>query len=105
MAQNRHRPILNASKGMKRLFLSAFGVLFLAASGAGAAPQSPAVNYDIVYLRQPRMGDSTNISWPEVFHPGTVEPGSDLVLLHPNGSQELLVDTTDGAVTDPFVSF
>ncbi|TMC48545.1 MAG: hypothetical protein E6J26_10640 [Chloroflexi bacterium] len=80
--------------------------LLVSVSGAFAAsPQSPAASYDVVYVRQPRMGDSTNISWPEVFHPGTVEPGSDLVLLHPNGTEEILVDTTDGAVTDPFVSF
>lgn len=61
--------------------------------------------YDIVYVRQPRHGDDTHAIWPEVFHPGTFEPGSDLILLRANGSEEVLVDTIDGAVTDPFVSF
>ena len=63
------------------------------------------VTYDIVYVRQPRHGDATHAIWPEVFHPGTFEPGSDLVLLRANGSEEVLVDTLNGAVTDPFVSF
>jgi hypothetical protein len=66
---------------------------------------APGVGYDIVYVRQPRKGDNTHTVWPEVFHPGTVEPGSDLMLLHPNGAEEVLVDTTSGAVTDPFISF
>lgn len=61
--------------------------------------------YDIVYVRQPRRGDNEHVIWPEVFHPATLEPGSDLMLLHANGSEEILVDATDGAVTDPFVSF
>src|SRR5438552_261240 len=105
MAFPPHMPILIIA--VKRLLLCAFALsLLVAVSGAlAASPQSLAVSYDIVYVRQPRLGDSTNITWPEVFHPGTVEPGSDLVLLHPNGTEEVLVDTTDGAVTDPFVSF
>ena len=61
--------------------------------------------YDIVYVRQPRKGDNEHIAWPEVFHPGRVEPGCDLMLLHPDGSEEILLDTTNGAVTDPFISF
>jgi hypothetical protein len=78
-------------------------------SPAAVAWEAPAhlaaVTYDIVYVRQPRHGDDQHIVWPEVFHPGNLEPGSDLVLLHPDGSEEVLVDTTDGAVTDPFISF
>jgi hypothetical protein len=72
---------------------------------AEARPAAGPVPYDIVYVRQPRKGDNTHVVWPEVFHPGRIEPNSDLVLLHPDGSEEVLVDTTDGAVTDPFVSF
>ena len=64
-----------------------------------------ALTYDLVYVRQPRKGDNEHIRWPDVFHPAQVEPGSDLVLLHPDGSEEVLIDTTHGAVTDPFVSF
>lgn len=61
--------------------------------------------YDIVYVRQPRKGDNEHIIWPEVFHPARVEPGSDLMLLHPDGSEEVLVAAGDGAVTDPYVAF
>src|SRR5262249_5179911 len=64
-----------------------------------------AVSYDIVYVRQPRFGNNTNTTWPEVAHPASIDPGADLMLLHPNGSEELLVAGGNGAVTDPFVSF
>ncbi len=63
------------------------------------------VDYDIVYVKQPRKGDDTHTRWPEAFHPGHIEPNSDLMLLHPDGSEEILVDTEFGAVTDPFISF
>jgi hypothetical protein len=68
---------------------------------AGAAP----LPYDVVYVRQPRYGDDTNTTWPEVFHPARIDPGADLMLLHPDGTEEVLVAGGDGAVTDPFVSF
>ncbi len=64
-----------------------------------------AVDYDIVYVRQLRYGDNLNTIWPEVTHPGRAEPGADLMLLHPDGSEEVLVAGGDGAVTDPFLSF
>ncbi len=64
-----------------------------------------AVDYDIVYVRQVRFGDDTNTTWPEVFHPAKMDPGADLVLLHPDGSEEILVDCMICGVTDPFVSF
>src|SRR5690606_22028859 len=64
-----------------------------------------AVSYDVVYVRQPRYGDNTNTTWPEVSHPARLDPGADLMLLHPDGSQEVLVAGGIGAVTDPFVSF
>ena len=68
---------------------------------AGAQP----VDYDIVYVRQPRFGDNQNTTWPEIFHPGRIDPGADLMLLHPDGSEEVLVDCTNCSVTDPFISF
>ena len=68
---------------------------------AHAAPR----DYDVVYVRQPRYGDTTNTTWPEVAHPASLEPGADLMLLHPDGSEEVLVAGGNGAVTDPFVSF
>ncbi|MGD9763807.1 MAG: dockerin type I domain-containing protein [Candidatus Binatia bacterium] len=64
-----------------------------------------AVPYDIVYVRQPRFGDNTNTTWPEVAHPASLDPGADLMLLHPDGREEMLVQGGVGAVTDPFVSF
>jgi hypothetical protein len=62
-------------------------------------------DYDIVYVRAPRKGDDRQIAWTEVFSPLRGEPGSDLVLLHPDGREEVLVAAGDDAVTDPFVSF
>jgi hypothetical protein len=80
------------------------GVLIAAAVGASAVTAG-AVPYDIVYVRQPRFGNGTNTLWPEVFHPARIDPGADLMLLHPNGTEEVLFAGGNGAVTDPFVSF
>ena len=52
----------------------------------------------------PRYGDDTRTRWPEVFHPTHHEPGADLMLLRPDGSEEVLVEGGRGAVTDPYVS-
>jgi hypothetical protein len=79
-------------------FLSA---LLAVAAAALAQP----VPYDVVYVRQPRFGDNTNTIWPEVFHPARLDPGADLMLLHPDGREEVLVAGGNGGVTDPFVSF
>ena len=62
-------------------------------------------DYNIVYVRAPRFGDEKATRWAEVFNPLNVDPGSDLVLLHPDGSEEVLVKGGDGAVADPYVSF
>jgi hypothetical protein len=64
-----------------------------------------AVPYDIVYVRAPRAGDNTHVRWAEVARPMFVEPGSDLMLLHANGTEEVLVAAGKGAVADPCVSF
>jgi len=61
-------------------------------------------DYDIVYVRAPRKGDKTRTKWPEIVNPAQMEPGSDLMLLHPNGKEEVLVAAGEGAVTDPMVS-
>lgn len=63
------------------------------------------VDYDIVYVRQPRFGDTAETIWPEVFHPARIDPGADLVLLRRDGREEVLFPGGAGAVTDPFVSF
>ena len=80
-------------------------VRFLGLFASLSSTLAAAVNYDIVYVRQPRYGDNTNTTWPEVFHPARLDPGADLVLLHPNGSEEVLVAGDNGGVTDPFISF
>jgi hypothetical protein len=76
-------------------------------AGGGGPPGPPPLYgaYDIVYVRQPRYGDATETTWPEVFHPARLEPGANLMLLHPDGTEEVLVTGGNGAVTDPFVSF
>ena len=79
-----------------RRFVFAFALLL--PLGLRAATPVP---YDIVYIRQPRFGDNTNTTWPEVFHPASIDPGADLMLLHPNGTEEVLVAGGNGAVTDP----
>jgi hypothetical protein len=62
-------------------------------------------DFDIVYVRAPRLGDDQSIAWSEVFSPLRGEPGSDLVVLHPDGSEQVLVAAGKDAITDPFVSF
>jgi hypothetical protein len=64
-----------------------------------------AVDYPIVAVRAPRFGDTTHTRWQEVFDPIDGEPGTDLVICHPNGTDEMLVDAGDnGVVFDPCVS-
>jgi hypothetical protein len=86
------------------LRLSVF-ILLLSSALCSAATITNPVPYDIVYVRQPRFGDNTNTIWPEVFHPARLDAGADLMLLHPDGSEELLVAGGNGGVTDPFISF
>ncbi len=63
-------------------------------------------DYDIVYVRAGRAGDKIHKRYYTDFsQPVTMEPGADLMLLHPDGSEELLVKGGDGSITDPMVSF
>src|SRR5262245_21457678 len=62
-------------------------------------------DYDIVYVRAPRYGDKRRPGWAEFSDPTRMEPGADLMLLHPDGKEELLVSGKDGSVMDPYVSF
>ena len=49
-------------------------------------------DYDIVYVRAPRAGDEVHKRFYTDFSaPITMEPGADLMLLRPDGSEELLV--------------
>ncbi len=92
--------------GLRAAFvtLASFVTLALAAVVLPAVARA-ALPYDLVYVRQPRFGDNTNTTWPEVAHPASIDPGADLMLLHHDGSEEVLVAGGVGAVTDPFVSF
>jgi uncharacterized protein (TIGR03437 family) len=78
---------------------------FVSPSRVGAQAMQP-INYDIVYVRVPRAGDNVNSTWPEVVTPLIPEPGADLMLLHPNGTEEVIFDGgPDGAIMDPYVSY
>lgn len=86
-----------------------FGSLFQSTrshSFAASSQPAPAVNYDIVYVRAPRAGDNTFNLIPEAFTTLLPEPGADLMLLHPDGSEEVLFSANgNGAVMDPYVSY
>jgi hypothetical protein len=63
-------------------------------------------DYDVVYVRALRAGDEKHKRYYTDFsQPVTMEPGADLMLLKPDGSEELLVEGGKGSVTDPIVSF
>lgn len=64
-----------------------------------------AVDYDIVYVRWPRKGSDVTVDLPQAEDPYIAEPGADLVLLHPDGTQDVLVDCETCCVQDPMVSF
>jgi hypothetical protein len=72
-----------------------------------ASDPSVKYDYDIVYVRAQRAGDEVHKRYyTDIATPVTLEPGADLMLLHPDGSEELLVAAGEqGAITDPVVSF
>src|SRR5436190_18704300 len=101
-------------------------LLVFAAAALGAAPFMPArldphpkplasdpsvkLDYDIVYVRAPRFlagrdGKQRPSAWPEIGHPTNIDPGYDLVLLHPDGGEDVLVPGGKGSVADLYVSF
>src|SRR5262249_50540528 len=43
--------------------------------------------------------------WAQAGVPLVMNPGADLMLLHPDGKEEVLVVGGKGSVTDPFVSY
>src|SRR5262249_23320113 len=68
------------------------------------------VDYDIVYVRAPRFvtkgdGKTRPSAWPEIGHPTNIDAGYDLMLLHPDGTEEALGEGGEGSVTDLYVSF
>ncbi len=83
-----------------RVFVALLGLISLQYSFAQSS-----VTYDIVYVRAARYGDVTMTKWPEVINPVQMEPGADLMLLRPNGTEEVLFAAGNGAVVDPVPSF
>ena len=66
------------------------------------------VNYDfpIVYVRAPRTLADGRSRWAEVGDPRTMEPGADLVILYPDGKEDVLVPVNEKeSIADPQVSF
>jgi hypothetical protein len=71
-----------------------------------ATDPSVKYDYDIVYVRARRAGDEIHKRFYTDFsQPVTMEPGADLMLLHPDGREELLVEGGSGSITDPMISF
>src|SRR5262249_4431792 len=74
-------------------------------------------DYDIVYVRAPRTVKGRDIKgsdevkdqpapvWPNASEPTNLRAATDLMLLHPDGSEEVLVAGGQGAIADPYVSF
>src|SRR5690349_8019752 len=61
-------------------------------------------DFDIVYVRAPRKRADGIAKWAEVGDPRTMEPGADLMLLHPDGSEEVLVPVKpEESICDPYV--
>ncbi len=76
-----------------------------------ATDKSVKYDYDIVYVRAPRFErgkDGKDVQaavWPDAGAPHALRASTDLMLLHPDGSDELLVAGGTGAIADPYVSF
>jgi len=70
-----------------------------------SSDKSIKLDYDIVYVRAPRRGDAVGTNWTEISNPVYMDAGADLMLLHPDGSEDVLVRGGTGSVTDPMVSF
>jgi hypothetical protein len=73
-----------------------------------ASDPSVKIDYDIVSVRAPRFvpgrdGKPRPSAWPEIAHPTNINAGYDLMLLHPDGKEEVLVEDGEGsvAVGDP----
>lgn len=76
-----------------------------------ASDKSIKYDYDIVYVRAPRTSKDKSgkerlaMVWPDASEPFNMHSSTDLMLLHPDGKDELLVAGAPGAIADPYVSF
>ena len=60
------------------------------ASGLDHCPIHSSITRQVV-VRAPRPVGKVSSRWAEVGDPRTMDPGADLMLLHPDGSEEVLV--------------
>lgn len=64
------------------------------------------LSYDIIYVRYPAKNpDGSYVTIPQGEHPYKIAPGADLMLLHANGKETVLVDCDKCSVMDPVMSF
>ena len=92
----------NAISQEKKLYLDPINVAIPHVS----TDPSIKIDYDIIYVRALRAGDKVHKRYFSDFSsPVVIEPGADLMLLHPDGKEERLVEGGDGSITDPVVSF
>src|SRR5882724_10850658 len=76
-----------------------------------AGDKSVKYDYDIVYVRAPRTvkdkdgKDRLAMVWPDASAPFNMRASTDLMVLHPDGSSEMLVAGAPGAIADLYVSF
>src|SRR5262245_17762524 len=70
---------------------------------AVATDPSVKLDYPMVYVRLLRE-QKTRV-WAQAGVPLQMNRGADLMLLHPNGREEVLVEGGKGSLTDPMVSF
>src|SRR5688500_13466859 len=71
-----------------------------------AKDNSVKYDFDVVYVRAPRPAGKSPSHWAEVGDPRTMDPGAALMLLHPDGTEEVLVPVQPHeSIAAPFVSF
>src|SRR4051794_3467809 len=112
------------SKTVLAVLLGAGLLAVPAAAGGEPPPRTPRVgpappatdktgrdDYHIIYVRAPRVVEGRDGKeqqapvWPNASEPTDLRAATDLMLLHPDGSEEVLVAGGKGAVADPYVSF
>ena len=95
-------PLDGQEKEKEKLYLDPINVTIPHIS----TDKSVKYDYDIVYVRARRAGDKIHKRFFTDFSsPVTMEPGADLMLLHPDGKEERLIEGGEGSVTDPMISF
>jgi hypothetical protein len=64
------------------------------------------VNYDIIYVRYPATSPTSKfVAIPQGEKPYDIAAGADLILLKPDGTEEILVDCNKCSIMDPFISY